>query len=577
MGSVILQVIAGWVLAFVVIAGLGQWIRLMFGLRSGWRTAFWMGYAVLIAVLQGWWLVAAVDWRASFGIGAVGIVGALVGGIASSRAFRPTLQIRIVLRQILFWGVLGIIAVYVASRALDSMLDFDSVFYHISAIRWRNEFPALTGLGNLHYRLAFNQSFFLFCGWLNVYPAFYPGLGMGYTFANSLLLIVLIAECVGMIWNSGQGTVRWIGLMVLPLAIYRALSQPYSANISSPSPDLGVFIFQTVAAMYAAGIVFKRSIAVPPPEVNHAVLLIVALSAVSVTQKLSAVFFGVALSILIVGWWLWRNRGHLREIGRTLILIGVLGGAIMAGWLVIGYRTSGYPAFPNTVGALAVDYKVPDAVTIEARDWIYSWARYPVSSSSPGDVLGNWDWLPTWIRMMNIDPINLFLFVVPLYLAGGALLVYALKSLITRRIDLRGGVIVLPAMLSCLAWWIAAPDPRFAGASFWIMAIGLTAMIVDGERRVWLRRLIPLPFIVIAAGLLVYGYQTDFSDRAKFPIPVTIPITRYRTASGFTYNVAADADSNLQMGDPALPASPYLIPKLELRGKSILDGFRTAR
>jgi hypothetical protein len=250
----------------------------------------------------------------------------------------------------------------------------------------------------------------------------------------------------------------------------------------------------------------------------------------------------------------------------------VIGGA----WLAIGIITSGYPAFPNTFGALPVDFRIPESVTIEARDWVYSWARYPVSSSRAEDVLGKWDWLPTWIRLVNADRLSLFLLVVPLYIFAGGALVYLVRALVRRRMETRYLLLFAPAVIGGVFWWITAPDSRFAGAVFWILAVLVVVMIWESSSRPRWEGLIGVLAIVAAGVIVANGYANSFTNAdAALPIPYTRPTKEYITESGYVYNVARDPDTNLQMGDPPLPFSPYLIPKLELRGATLREGLRT--
>ncbi len=565
------QVLVGWLLGFAAIAGLGQWIRLIFGLRGGWLSGFWIGYAILIGGLQMWWLFAPVDALATVVFGGIGILGTIIGLIRQLRRvqFNPAL--------ILYAVGLILAGVWVTNRAIDSQLDFDSLFYHINAIRWRNEYPAIIGLGNLHYRLAFNQSFFLYCAWLNVYPYFYPANGMGYTFANSLLLMSLMATAWGAAFEKRGGVQQWVALAFLPLVLYRAEYQRYSANISSPSPDLGVYIFQIVITIETVRLLFDKTLT--RREKRFKFILVIALAAVSITQKLSAIAFGGSLIVMLCVWWLWTHRADLRrELLRTIAIVGIVGGVIGSAWLAIGYITSGYPAFPNTFGALNVDFRIPESTTIEARDWIYSWARYPVSSSRAEDVLGNWNWLPTWIRLLNADALNIFLLVIPLYTFAGGVIVYLIRALLRRRFDLRYGILIIPAIIGGLFWWITAPDPRFSGAVFWILAVLIVVMIWEISSHSRWDWLIGLIAIGATGVVLASGYSNSFTNvEASLPIPYTRPTRSYKTESGFTYNIAREEDSNLQMGDPELPASPYLIPKLELRGKTLRDGLWTGK
>src|SRR5262249_32524989 len=153
-------------------------------------------------------------------------------------------------RILLFVLLLAPGALWVANRALDAHLDFDSGLYHFASIRWANDYPAVLGLGNLHYRLAFNQSFFLFVAALNVYPVSYQGFHL----ASSLLVIVLIAQVLenalfSLYCPAEFAPDRLLSVLLLPVILYRVSQQPYYANISSPSPDLPVFILMAVVSL----------------------------------------------------------------------------------------------------------------------------------------------------------------------------------------------------------------------------------------------------------------------------------------------------------------------------------------
>ena len=48
--------------------------------------------------------------------------------------------------------------------------NFDAGLYHLNSIKWINEYHIIKGIGNLHTRLGFNQSFFLYSASLNFHP-----------------------------------------------------------------------------------------------------------------------------------------------------------------------------------------------------------------------------------------------------------------------------------------------------------------------------------------------------------------------------------------------------------------------
>ncbi|HVO43698.1 MAG TPA: hypothetical protein VMT34_13795, partial [Aggregatilineales bacterium] len=233
-------VIAAWTILFFVLAGLGQSVRRWFGLKLAgfdtWIGAVWMGYAVAIAALELWHLLLPIDWHICLLLGTLGL-GGLIWHAAACR--RPRLPIG---RTLLTLVIFAPMAIWVANRALDAQLDFDTGLYHLSIIRWLNDYPAVPGLGNLHYRLAFNQTFFLFVAALNVSPFFNQGMHI----ANSFLLVTLALQLTdrlvySLFFPRQVSPDRLLGMLFLPVVIYRASRQPYSANISSASPDLSVF------------------------------------------------------------------------------------------------------------------------------------------------------------------------------------------------------------------------------------------------------------------------------------------------------------------------------------------------
>lgn len=69
--------------------------------------------------------------------------------------------------------LLLILSAWVASRAmLPPLLNGDIGLYYLGTVHWINSFPVVPGLGNLHGRLAFNQSFFL-CSSTQSVPVFW--------------------------------------------------------------------------------------------------------------------------------------------------------------------------------------------------------------------------------------------------------------------------------------------------------------------------------------------------------------------------------------------------------------------
>ncbi|MEP7286665.1 MAG: hypothetical protein ABI947_12960 [Chloroflexota bacterium] len=566
-------VIASWIALFCLIAGLGQFARKAFGLGSptfdNWLMAFWIGYAILIAALQVWHLGLPIDWRTCLVLGALGLVGFILG-ISSLK--RSVVSIP---RLIAVIVVLAPIAFWVANRALDAQLDFDTGLYHLTSIRWLNEYPVVPGLGNLHYRLAFNQSFFMFVAALNIYPYANEGLHL----ANSLLMIVVIVQSVHSLIYSLRyprefSPLRLLYVLLLPVIIYRTTPQLYSANVSSPSPDLSVFILQIVVTL-----AFVKCVVEPvETEQRFTLFFITALSAVGITMKLSFAVFGAAMIVLACALWLWSQRQQVQLAARqVLIMLVVVGGLIGGTWVMHGILTSGYPAFPSTFGELPVDYKIPAAIATDAADWVYSYARQPHVESAV--VFSSWKWLSTWAGLMK-ESFNEFLFVLPCAVVVITFVIYLLGWLIFRRNreDLRLWLPLLPALLSAIFWFFSAPDPRFAGSAFWILALWsvvlLFNLIAKHPSRLIVYAALSIP-VTIAVIVLVMGYARLKPDTAKFPLLPIAAMKPFLTDSGLIVLIPSNADNPLQLWDAPLPDTPYELPLLELRGNDLRDGFRT--
>ncbi len=594
MMSAVIDTIGGWMIAFGVIAGLGMLVR-QFGLGvrtrdfDGWFEAFWLGYAVLIAALQIWHLVLPIDWRASLIVTVVGVVGLVAwvrtGDYIGSPLPRTGLNRSVPkwspVSPILYLLALSPIALWIANRALSGQMDFDSGFYHLSSIRWLNDYPIVPGLGNLHYRFAFNQSFFLFVAALNVYPIF----DQGFHLANSLLLIVAIAQCLALALKvlrapKEVSPYRLFATFCLPILVYRAIYSPFSADISSPSPDLCIFVLQMVLAL-----AFIRYVYEPFADEKSerlTVVFILTLAVVGVTSKLSFAAFGTSVMLLTLMVWLVRHRdpGKRRAAitfaARALIGVGLVLGGV---WMARGAILSGYPLFPSSLGALPVDYRVPPAIRREAELWVYSFARQP--GGDMDTVLGNWNWVNGWFARMHAD-LGPYLFLIPFYVTLGswfAALILAAPRYLKRL--LHHAPPLIPPAAAAIFWFLSAPDPRFIGSAFWILALwGMVLCLVELARifpknvPTSLIRVIPLGALVSAWLIVAGGYPDALRLDLDFPaLPVT-PIRVYETATGLRVNVSGDPNNTMLLWDMPPPASPYLLPLLEARGNALRDGFR---
>ena len=369
-------------------------------------------------------------------------------------------------RTIIVFIVL-LMSAWIASRSMLPAKFYDSGLYYFNIVQWTNSFPIVPGLGNLHGRLAFNQSFFTYVAALNLHPLF----GHGRSIANGFLLLLAfltLFEVILPVLRRPSLAVQlhplgWApALFCFPMLAYWALSSP---GLSSFSPDLTSSLLQVVIfvifARAASDFAEHRTI-----SLCYAMTLIV-LATTAITVKLSNVAFcGIVIALTLIGA-LKNSEKRIGDAGR-LCLPAVLMILVMC---LRGVILSGAPLYPSTIGYVHADWSVPMNRVIEEKNWVYSWARQPLTHWS--NVLGNWNWFTPWLRRLTTEitgivyPLGVFL-TLSIIIAFVAPLFSGFKS---ARRYLPHSIALLP-ILSGLAFWFAtAPDPRFASALFMLLPV----------------------------------------------------------------------------------------------------------
>ena len=457
-----------------------------------------------------------------------------------------------------------ILAAWIASKAMLPPTNYDSGLYHLTAIRWINSYPIMPGLGNLHSRLAYNQSFFTYVAALNLYPFF----GNGRSIANSFLFIILLGTVFISLYSKfskrGVFTKHPFNyapdLFIIPVIAFLAIEPN---GLSSPTPDLASTILQIVIFLELSHCIsdWREGL----KDQNYRAFVIVILAATSITIKLSNLVFALC-SIGIVLVYIWKTAPlQIRSIVR-IVLPAVI---IISVWMLRGYILSGTPLFPSLLGYIPFEWAMPRASVITEANWIVSWARQP--NAFPASVLANWNWFRPWLQRISQEIVGVvypFLVSIALLCLTGILeiLLYLRKR---SKPGFLENIICLPIFLGLIYWFLAAPDPRFANAIFWLLPIGsviifLTCLYRFLDRRVFL---LTLCIIFIVANL--YIGKKIFADRSSimqislsgwFPVP-TVPIIEKRTNSGLIIYMPEKGD---QTWDAPLPSTPYLNSNLRL-------------
>jgi hypothetical protein len=134
-----------------------------------------------------------------------------------------------------------------------------------------------------------------------------------------------------------------------------------------------------------------------------------------------------------------------------------------------------------------------------------------------------------------------------------------------------------PVLLSLVFWFLTAPDPRFAGATIWTVAADIA--FLPFACLVSVRLLLRVFTTVLIAGFigleLKEGAIRLATEHEQFPnfVGGTSELVPRLTYSGLAIWVPVTGDLTGPWKIPAAPPSSFN-PKLELRGKTLRDGFR---
>ncbi|MGE5279308.1 MAG: LIC_10190 family membrane protein [Deltaproteobacteria bacterium] len=461
---------------FALFAGIGLAIRRWTGLGSPARiddvfVCFWTGLAGAIFFLQIWHLFFPVNMPAF-------AVVALWGGTGLARHLlwlrqqpRLTKKQRKVLGDGLpaplgwsFYVPVLVFAWLVAFYAVSLPMFYDAGLYYLPTMRWVTSFPVVPGLGNLHARLAYNQSYFLYLGLLEAWT------GRGTHLANSTLILVGLAQ----FWLSFLRVLRPVSLPSLaagpardpqgyagrpagrrrPVDIFQALMLPFLLHqvflvfLASPTPDMCVMILAVLSTSLLIRILENNPDGAE--ELPWLLYSLAGLLLLGVTTKLTFSIFGLtALLILLIGTARarWKTLGP--RPGRLLRSILFLALFAFIPWFAHGIMLTGYIAYPLPYGRLNVDWRLPLSSLEYMRFSVMDYAR------------------EDWARR----PDKHIYVTTPLVLAAIGLIANAIAFVRTRRRGENGilWLVPLPCIVTIVHWYLQVPNLRFGYAFFSIL------------------------------------------------------------------------------------------------------------
>lgn len=460
-------ILASWVLQYLLCHGWGLLVRKYFASGElGEDDWFWtplVGFFGIYCFCLGAHFFVPLRDGTTFVAALIGGTGWIAGG-RSGRGQTGKLLENWSPRSLLLLGLLAILGLNFSTAPPSS---FDAGAYHSAVIRWAYEYPLITGLGNVNGHYAFNNSHHLYHALLD--GAF--GAGRSTHLVSSFLWFwcALGALRVGQRWLR-PGEVRVKHSLIVFLA---PLLLAWTSALPEPTSDFPA----NLALLLLGALVWRHVIhSANSSEAAAARRMLWLLAAWSVSIKISTLVFAAACMYL-ASVELYRE---IRQGGRVNWFQEALPAAVaiaaLSLWSLRSIYLSGYAAFPSTLIAFDVPWRIPDEYASWYRYWIQTYARDPYSPSNLGD---GWSWLRPWLNSsFRADKFRALL--PALIVASGTFFWVARKrGAWTRRLDTRLSVWWVALALALTAWFLSAPATRFGAPLLWLAAASMIALAIQ--------------------------------------------------------------------------------------------------
>lgn len=453
--------------------------------------------------------------------------------------------------KIIFWGIMFLVFAYGGSRGY---LHFDSGLYHAQAIRWIEEYGVVPGLANLHCRLAYNSSAFVLTALYSM--KFLVGQSL-HTVAGFMAL-VLAVKGLDVIKIFSRKKVLVSDFLKVAMLFY--ISIIYT-EMMSPASDYFAMLFLFYVVVTWMELEERKEKSISP----YGMLCV--LLAVNVTIKLSA---AIMLLLVIKPAVVLLKEKRYGQIAIYLIM-GILAvfpylarNVILSGWLV-------YP-FP-AIDLFTFDWEIPAG---EAR---YDAEEIKVYAKGMTDVLLKdtpiSGWISNWFaKLKGLEKVWVLGSVISI-LAG---VVISLWGVIKQKKDLYGFLFLQWVLIAgYLFWQIGTPLVRYGYIyilAFPFFTIGLWFVVLLGkkEKSYVLFAMVLVLFLAYKGGNLVQSMAAS-SHQAYYLCQqdyVTLDYDTYEI-DGVEFYVPLQSG---QIGYDKFPAAPYERYDVEMRGKSLREGFR---
>lgn len=546
-------IICAWIYCFLLSLSLGAGLLKIIGRLSGNSLnagfgifyRFWFGFVMLIGLLQIISLFLPLGNIAFISVSLLGILFVLLNFRRSISHARRAYQQMFTRKGLFYFLGVVFILVVVSYSANKEVTHPDTFLYHFNAVKWAKDYPVVPGLVNLHNRLGFNSSFFLFAAFTEV--GVYEGHSSNV--ALSFLMVICLLQWFFIVCNPRELMAKRIFcMMTLPFLLAHIF---YRMDIASLSTDYPTAALTLVFCL----ILLDR--------VDNRILLLLPMSAVIFSFKLSGMLAVTAALILFAGYIFLakyrRTNSQVVAVKMRLLLIsfGLLC-FIIAGFVVRNIIISGWLLYPFPVGNLHLPWSVSKPYVQDMIDVISSYPKLPEASAQTVKNRNFFYWFVPWFNKFKQSS-EFFMFACAiLVLVWSSFQLSSIGKFIYARLNLLA--LLIFAAASILFWFSSAPDVRFGSTYFYVLFASSIIFLFEGSTNKNIMKI----FIYV-----IFIYQMALNLPAFYmatePHLFTFPYTQPRKLNRVVASPAGEnpplyiympAQDN-KCGDSPIPCTPY--------------------
>lgn len=440
---------------------------------------------------------------------------------------------------------------------------YDTYLYHAQAIHWIEEYGVVPGLGNLHFRLAYNSAFMT----LQALFSFKWLLGQSIHTVNGFVTLFMLGYCVLTCLPEKTKNVQasdFLKMACLGYILYDCI------HVSSPNSDTWAMLLIFYIVMKWSE--FVKSDATESVPYGFLCLLTV----YGATVKLSTacwVLLTIYPAIIFI---------REKKIGEIIKHI-IVGLGIGVPYIVRNIIISGYLIYPYwEIDLFNVDWKMLRTVLQGDRQEIIAWGRGNRDVTRIGEPITKW--FCEWFASIHVLWRILFLCTI--------IAIIILIAITTRNIKHweASNIANIVCMVGMVFWLFTAPLPRY-GMAYMLIIISLTLPYViiqfkekiSGQQKI---QCVIKKSVQIFVGGCILVYSMIFIVYTGFYTPQSMPFvlqndyanreTKQREMEGCLFAVPVLGD---QTGYEPFPTVPYegILEGIELRGEGLKEGFRNPK